>query len=295
MNATVTPLHPTLGAEIAIDLRRPVSDEGYADIVAAINKHGVLVFRHDGPLTDEQQLAFGRGLGPLQQLTMIRMLAGNRARLKYPELIDVSNLDEDGNIRGADDRGRKYGDGNMLWHTDTSFDENRGVYSVLSARIIPPADGKGGGDTLFASMYAAYDALSDDMKTRLDGLVAEHSVWYSRALGGLTNITEQERASRPPSQHLLVHVHPVSGRKCLYLASHISHLVGLPEDESAAILAELRDHATQPEFVYRHVWRDGDVVMWDNLATMHRATEFDSFAHVRDMRRVTVLERETAA
>ena len=292
MSIAVTPLQAPLGAEIGIDLREPVSEEGYAAIVDAINAHAVLVFRHDGPLTDEQQIAFGRGLGPLQQLTMIRMLAGDRARPKYPELIDVSNLDEDGNIRAADDRGRKYGDGNLLWHTDTSFDEVRGLYSVLSARVIPPVNGDGGGDTLFADMRAAYDALDDAMKARLEGLVAEHSVWHSRALGGLTEITEKERASRPPSRHLLVHVHPVSGRKCLYLASHISHIVGIPEDESAAILAELRDHATQPEFVYRHKWRDGDVIMWDNLATMHRATEFDSYTHVRDMRRVTVLEHE---
>ncbi len=291
MGFSVTPLNPTFGAEVSgMDLRKPLAAAEIDAVVEAINRYAVLVFRHDTPLTDEQQLAFGRALGPLQKLKMIKMLQGGATRLATPELIDVSNLGPDGKIRPADDRSRKYNDGNLLWHTDVSFDDNRAVYSILSARVIPPV----GADTEFADMRAAYDALPDERKVELEGLKAEHSVWYSRALGGLTDVSEEEKATRPPSQHLLVHSHPRSGRKALYLASHASHIVGWPREKGRALLDELTAYATQPQFVYAHKWQAGDVVMWDNLATMHRGTTFDNLQYPRDMRRVTTLEREMA-
>lgn len=276
-----------VGEVSGIDMRNP-SDADMAAVVEAINRYGVLVFHNDRPLTDEEHIAFGQRLGPLQKLKMLTMIGKSKPRLAYQTLIDVGNMDETGNLLAENDRRRIYHMGNMLWHTDASFDDNRAVYSMLSAHVIPPA----GADTEFASMVAAYDALPEKKKAELDGLVAEHSIWHSRKLGGLTDVTEEEKATRPPSRHLLVHVHPKSGRKSLYLASHISHIVGMPADKSDALLAELREWATQPRFVYAHKWRVGDVVMWDNLATMHRATPFEDTKYKRDMRRVTVLERE---
>ncbi len=285
------PLHPCLGAEISgVDLTQPLDEASAREIVAAIDRHAVLVFRNDPPLTDAQHLAFGRALGPLQKMKMLTMLAGKGSRLTTLELVDVGNLDETGEILADDDRRRAFQAGNRLWHTDVSFDTNRAVYSLLAAHAVPPV----GADTEYADMRAAYDALPQEMKARIEGLKAEHSIWYSRALGGLTEVSEAEKATRPASQHLLVHVHPTSGRKALYLASHASHIVGWPFDDGRKLLDELTEFATQERFVYRHKWRVGDLVMWDNLATMHRGTAFDDKAHRRDMRRVTTLEHEMA-
>ena len=288
MSLDVKPLDK-FGAEIAgIDISQKLDASVVDAIRAAIDIHGVLVFRNAAPLSDSQQIAFAGGFGPLQHLSMIKMLGGGATRLDHTELIDVSNLDETGKIVGADDRRRHFHDANLLWHTDVSFDANRAVYSILSARVLPPA----GGDTDFADMRGAYAALTDKRKAELDGLEVEHSIWYSRALGGFTAVSEDEMATRPPARHGLVSANPRTGTKALYLASHASHIIGWPEDESRALLDELIDYATEDRFFYSHVWQPGDVVMWDNQTTMHRATEFDSLTHVRDMRRVTTLERE---
>ncbi|HEX9837492.1 MAG TPA: TauD/TfdA family dioxygenase [Alphaproteobacteria bacterium] len=280
---TARPLTPVFAAELpGIDLRRPFAAE---DVVEAINRYAVLVFRHDRALTDAEHLAFARALGPLQRIKMLTMVGKSKTRLSSEYLIDVSNLDEQGRIFGASDRRRQFQAGNRLWHTDVSFDTNRAVYSLLTAHVVPP----GGADTEFADMRTAYDALPEATKARIDGLEAEHSIWYSRALAGMTEVSEDEKATRPSSRHPLVHVHPRSGRRALYLASHISGIVGWPEAAGRALVAELMAFATQPRFVYRHQWRVGDLVMWDNLATMHRATPFEDLAHPRDLRRATVL------
>jgi alpha-ketoglutarate-dependent 2,4-dichlorophenoxyacetate dioxygenase len=221
---------------------------------------------------------------------MLTMVGKSKSRLDYPELIDVGNIDVDGSILPEDDRRRAYNRGNLLWHTDVSFDPVRATLSLLAAHVVPP----GGADTEFADMRAAYDALPPAMKPRIEDLVVEHSVWHSRALAGFSEVSDEEKATRPPSQHRLVHVHPGSGRKALYLASHASHIVGWPVNAGRALLSDLMHFATQPEFVYRHRWQIGDLVIWDNLATMHRGTPFDDTRHVRDMRRTTVLEAESA-
>ncbi|SVA28339.1 uncharacterized protein METZ01_LOCUS81193 [marine metagenome] len=289
MPISVAPLD-AIGAEVSgIDFRNAPSGEDAAEIVAAIDQHAVLVFRHDAALNDEQQTAFAAAFGPLQQLKMTKMLGKGKTRLNNPVLVDISNLDENGNIFGADDRRREFKMGNLTWHTDVSFADNRAVYSILSARVIPP---DGSGDTDFADMRGAYDALTDEKKAELNGLKAEHSVWHSRALGGMDDVSDKEKAIWPPAAHDLVHANPRTGRKCLYLASHASHIVGWTEDKGKALLDELTDHATQLQFTYTHKWRDGDVVMWDNLATMHRGTKYDDHTHVRDMRRTTVMERD---
>jgi alpha-ketoglutarate-dependent 2,4-dichlorophenoxyacetate dioxygenase len=279
--------HDFVGEVSAIDMRHPGTADMQA-VVEAINRYGVLVFRNDAPLTNEEHIAFGARLGPLQKLRMLTMIGKSKPRLDHETLIDVGNMDETGSLLAENDRRRAYHMGNLLWHTDASFDDNRAVYSMLSAHVIPPV----GADTEFADMRAAYQALPEARKTEIEGLVSEHSIWYSRALGGLTDVTDQEKATRPASHHKLVHVHPVSGQKSLYLASHASHIVGWPFEKGRALLDELTDYATQERFVYRHKWRVGDVVMWDNLATKHRGTPFEDTKYKRDMRRVTVLERE---
>ena len=288
MSVTVKPLHPYLGAEvIGADLRKGLTADQVAGVIAAINTHAVLIFRHDGEISDDNHLAFARAMGPLQKIQLVTMLGKSKTRLSSNELIDVSNLDENGQILAKDDRRRSFQDGNRLWHTDVSFDDNRAVYSILAAHLIPPV----AADTEYADMRAAYDALSGAMKSRIDGLVAEHDIWYSRALGGLTEVTPEERATRPPAHHKLVHVHPRSGRKALYLASHISGIVGMDAKEGRALIDDLTAFATQAPFVFRQEWQPYDLVMWDNLATMHRATPFEDFKYPRDMRRVTTLER----
>jgi alpha-ketoglutarate-dependent 2,4-dichlorophenoxyacetate dioxygenase len=203
----------------------------------------------------------------------------------------VSNLDERGQILSLDDQRRAYRDGNQLWHTDSSFRQKSATWSMLHARIIPPD----GADTEFADTRAAYDALPAATKTKLEGLIAEHSIWHSRAqLGGYTP-TEEEKKLRPPARHPVVRRHPGSGRNALYIASHASHIIGWPVDEGRKLLEELLAFATQPRFVYRHKWRLGDLVMWDNRCTLHRATPFESTTHVRDMRRSTVIDTRVEA
>lgn len=284
MALSATALHPLFAAELSgIDIRQPLDRAAVAEIEAAFRRHGVSVFRNDPPLSDEEHLAFAGSFGPLQRQTIVATL-GAKLRLKYPNLIDVGNLAVDGSILPEDDRRRAFNRGNLLWHTDASFDINRAVFSMLSAQI-PAA----GADTEYADMRAAYEALPAKTKSQIDGLIAEHSIWHSRALAGMAS-TPEEQETRPPARHMLVHVHPGSGRKALYLASHISHIVGWPVEQGRALLKELTEFATQPQFVYRHTWRRGDLVVWDNLCTMHRGIPFDDTVRPRDMRRATTLE-----
>jgi alpha-ketoglutarate-dependent 2,4-dichlorophenoxyacetate dioxygenase len=290
MRLKVEPLHPLIGAEISgIDMRAPVDGAMLTEIVAAMDRWAVGVFRNRLPLTDEEHIAFSRSLGPIQKSEVLKV-EGKHPRLPYGEIIDQSNLDHRGELFRENDKLLLYKRANQLWHTDMSFHPVRATYSLLSAHVVPP----GGADTEFADMRAAYDALPGAMKAKLEGLIAEHSYWHSRVLAGGPEPTAAERASRPPAHHALVHVHPGSKRKCLYLASHASHVVGWPLDEGRALLGELMQFATQPQFVYRHVWRVGDVVAWDNLCTMHRATPFDDTTHRRDMRRTTVREAQVS-
>jgi alpha-ketoglutarate-dependent 2,4-dichlorophenoxyacetate dioxygenase len=185
-----------------------------------------------------------------------------------------------------DNRRMMFRKGDRLWHADMSFHHNRATYSLLLGHEIPPE----GGDTEFADMRAAYDALPKEIKAMIDGLTVEHSIWHSRKLAGFPEPTQEELDSRPPAHHKLVHVHPHSGRKALYLAAHASHIVGWPVDLGRDLIKSLMKFATQPQFVYRHRWKLGDLLMWDNLATMHRATEFEDTKYRRDMRRATCRE-----
>jgi alpha-ketoglutarate-dependent 2,4-dichlorophenoxyacetate dioxygenase len=283
MALTATPLHALFAAEISgLDLRRPVGDADLAAFLAAMARHGVCVVHHDAPLTDDQHIAFSARLGPLERGASPK-IAGTGLRVARNEIIDQANLDEHGEIYRGDDRRILFKRANRLWHTDMSFHANRATFSLLSAHEVPPA----GGDTQFADMRSVHDALDGAMKVRIENLAAEHSYWHSRQAGGGPEPTEEERQSRPPARHRLVHVHQGSGRKALYIASHATHIVGWPVAKGRALLDELMAFATRPEFTFGHKWRVGDVVIWDNLCTMHRAMPFEDTRFRRDMRRAT--------
>ena len=282
-------LHALFAAELrGIDLR-DLAD--VSDLLLAMDEHAVCVVRHQVPLTDAEHIAFSLKLGPIEDRpVLVTSGVGVGMRVPHHEIIDQSNLDETGAIYRDGDRRLGFKRANRLWHTDMSFHPVRATYSLLSAHVVPPVPA----DTEFADMRAVYDSLSKAMKARLDGLVAEHSYWHSRVLGGGPEPTAEERRSRPAARHKLVHAHPRTGRKVLYLASHIAHIQGWPDDETRALLDELMAFATRPQFVFAQRWRVGDVVIWDNLATMHRASPFDDRTYVRDLRRTTCRERAVA-
>jgi len=289
MALSATPLHPLFAARITgVDLSAPIDDGMRRAIERAMDEHAVCVLP-DQRLDDERQIAFSQLYGPLEVSPPMQGKSGVarfNARVRHREIFDVSNLDENGALLEAEDARAAYRLGNQLWHTDSSFRQRSAAWSMLHARVVPPT----GGDTEFADTRAAYEALPDATKKKLAGRIAEHSIWHSRArLGGYTP-TEEERRLRPPARHPLVRRHPGSGRNALYIASHASHIIGMPVEEGEALLRELIAFATQPRFIYRHEWRIGDLVIWDNRCTMHRATPFPAGGHVRDMRRTTIID-----
>jgi len=285
MTISIRPIEPATRAFFAgdvsgIDLTRPLTQADVAAIAAGMDQFGVLVF-HDQHLDDAQQLAFSRNFGALEQATG-DIAQGTERRLSM-DINDISNLDKNNRILARDDRRRLFGLGNRLWHSDSSFKAVPAKYSLLSARVIPGA----GGNTEFADMRAAYDALDDETRALCEGLVCEHSQLFSRATLGFSDFTDHERRRFAPVLQRLVRRHPVTGRKSLFLASHAGAIVGWPVPEARAFLRELTEHATQRKFVYAHVWRQWDLVMWDNRITMHRARPYDH-TQVRDMHRTTV-------
>ena len=277
-------LHPLFVAEASgVDLRYVHDRRTLDEIRAAMDAFAVLVF-HDQPFADEEQLAFAQRFdGALHTKTGAAALGQNR--LGNEALADISNLDGNGEILRSDDRRRMYALGNRLWHTDASFQDPPGRYSLLSARTVPPT----GADTEFADMRAAYDALGAAAQAQLEGLRAHHSIAYSRQVLGF-EFSQEEQDRLQGAVHPLVAVNPRTGRRALYLASHASRIVGWPVPEGRLLLRDLIEHATQPGFVYRHAWRTHDLLIWDNRATMHRARPFDDAAQRRELRRVTTLD-----
>jgi alpha-ketoglutarate-dependent 2,4-dichlorophenoxyacetate dioxygenase len=283
MSVSIRPLHPVIAGEVAgVDLCRPLAPDDVAAIEAGMDKHAVLVF-HDQDISDEQQVAFSRNFGRIELAVGGNITTPGERRLSV-ELADVSNLDQNSRIFARDDRRRMFNLGNRLWHSDSSFKAVPAKYSLLSGRVIPSS----GGNTEFADMRAAYDALDAATKAQVEDLVCEHSLIYSRGLLGFTEFSEDERAMFKPVRQRLVRTHPVTGRKSLFLASHAGTIVGWPMPEARAFLRDLIEHATQREFVYAHRWRQHDLVMWDNRQTMHRVRPFNETAERRDVRRTTV-------
>jgi alpha-ketoglutarate-dependent 2,4-dichlorophenoxyacetate dioxygenase len=284
---TAQPHGPSFLAEIeGVDLSRPIDVATLRGIVRAMDEYAVGVFRATG-LDDAGHIAFSRLLGNLELAPSL--FGKGDKRFNHPELFDAGNLDANGNIL-MDGRRRLYNKGNALWHTDSSFNPHRASYSLLLAHEVPPT----GGDTEFADMRAAYDALPAPMKEKIENLTVEHWLWHSRMLAGYPEPTAAERAAKPPAHHKLVQVHPGSGRKTLYIAAHASHIVEWPVEEGRKLINELTEFSTQPQFARSVSWKQpGDLVIWDNRCTMHRATPFEDTRYRRDMRRTTVLENLT--
>jgi len=282
MTITVFPVTPGFVAEIGdIDLSTPLAPTELLAIEQAFTTHAVLIFP-DQRLSQDQHLDFARNFGPLE--TTIALFRKDTKLRVRKEFADVSNLDADNKVWGENSRRRLFELGNRLWHTDSSFKRLPARASLLYARSIPPV----GGHTEFADERAAYDALPEDMKRRLQGLVAEHSIFNSRGRLGFTEFNDDEREAMPPVPQALVRVIPESGRRSLYLASHAGRIFGMPEPEGRALIDELLAHATQRQFVYTHRWRVNDLVIWDDRCTMHRGTGFDDLRWQRDMQRATV-------
>jgi alpha-ketoglutarate-dependent 2,4-dichlorophenoxyacetate dioxygenase len=289
MSLAITPLHPLFAAKVTgVDLRHPIDEGTQRAIERAMDDYAVCVLP-DQQIEDEHQVAFSRLYGPLEMSPPKQDKNGKavyNTRVRHSEIFDISNLDENGKILEDADARSAYRLGNELWHTDSSFRQKSATWSMLHARVIPPK----GGNTEFVDTRAAHDALPQAMKARLEGLIAEHSIWHSRAKHGGYVPTEEERKLRPGARHRLVRQHPGSGRKTLYVASHAFHIIGLPVDEGQALLRELIEFATQPRFIYSHTWHAHDLVIWDNRATMHRATPFEATGYPRDMRRTTIID-----
>jgi len=276
---TIKKLHPLFVAEIGgVDTGEPMDDATFVEIRAALDEYSVLVF-HDQSLDDEKQIAFSKRFGPLE-------IAGKANPGVGSPFARQSNLDiNSGAVIPAEDRRMIYQKGNYLWHSDSSFKAPPSLCSLLSARIVPPV----GGNTEFATMAAAYDALPDDIKQKLENLVAEHSLVYSRATVTPTGaLNDEMKAELPGAWQSMVRENPVTHRKAIYAGAHASHIIGWPRAEGRAFIAWLNEFATQPQFCYSHAWRAGDLVIWDNRAVLHRATAYDAVGHKRLMQRTTV-------
>jgi alpha-ketoglutarate-dependent 2,4-dichlorophenoxyacetate dioxygenase len=283
MSVKTRQIGPCFAAEVeGIDLSQPLSPDEVTAIHAGMDTYAVLVF-HDQKIDDAQQLAFTRSLGEIEHAIGTSLRAPDEYRLPTT-FADVSNLDQDNRIFARDDRRRLFGLGNRLWHSDSSFKAVPAKYSLLHAISVPSR----GGNTEFAYMPAGYDALDAETKAEVEDLICEHSQIFSRQQLGFTDFTDEERARFAPVRQRLVRTHPLTGRKSLYLSSHAGSIVGWPVPEARFFLRDLVEHATQRQFVYAHRWRVGDLVMWDNRQTMHRARPFPAH-EPRDMRRTTLM------
>jgi len=279
MGITVRPLHPHFAAEIVGVRLRDIDEPTFGAVREAFEEYSVLVF-HDQHLTDDEQIAFTRRFGPLEET--VRSIAQNTQ--VAPQIADLSNVDPEGNTMAADDRRMLYHKGNQLWHSDSSFKRVPAMASLLSAREVPPE----GGETEYASLRAAWDALPVTLQQRLEDLVALHSFAYSRSLIAPDLLLPEQEVQLPPVKQRLVRANPVNGRQAVYLGSHASHVLGMPVEEGRALLRDLLEHATRPEFVFTHRWRVGDCVMWDNRAVLHRGRDWDTRRYRRVMHRTTV-------
>ena len=272
----LSPLSRNLGAEVSgVDLSQEISDDTFRAIHAAWLKYQVLLFP-PMDLPPAHQVSFARKFGEVQIHVMNQYHAGG-----FPELYRLSNLDADGRPNGRHpDRGTLY------WHTDGSWRRVTGQATIIYGEVVPEV----GGETHFCDMYGAYDRLDDQWKKRIANLRAMHSLDFSRTRRhGEDPMTDAQRAATPPVDHPLVRTHPDTGRKCLYLGDHAESIVGMGYDEGRALIDELNALAVHPELIWKHRWRQGELIVWDNRCTMHRATEYDPATQRRVVRRCTVL------
>ena len=279
MQFTVRKLTPNVGAEISgLDLRQPLDSDTMAEVRKVWLDNVVVVFP-DQPIDDEQQIAFSRQVGELELINMSALQLPGK-----PEIYAATNLDDNDEFMPPDHPVMQVNHDNRKWHSDSSFKRVPAMASLLHARIVPPA----GGDTAYANMAAAYEALSDDLKAKLNGLMAVHNFYWSRRDVNVTAFTPEETMALPPVRHPVVRRHPETGRPALFVGSHTESIDGMEWDEGRELIAGLIEHATRPQFVYQHAWRVGDLVWWDNRAALHRGMPFDITRHKRRLHRTTV-------
>ena len=282
-------LHSLFGAQITGADLCCEPDVALVEAIEAAMAEYALVVLPDQHISDEQQIRFSRAFGPLElppHMGLKRPQRHDLQRRIRPEMYDVSNIDAEGAFLPIESLKMASNRANEEFHTDSSFNALPTKWSLLSGRIVPPE----GGDTLYVDTRAAYDALSPDWKAKAEDAVAEHYFWKTRGRAGFNVITDDMKRAMPPARQNVVRTIPESGRKALLIGNHATHIVGWPLDEGRRFLAELNAFATQPQFTYTHKWRAGDLVIWDNRCTLHRATPFDLFKHKRDMRRTTINE-----
>ncbi len=271
------PSGATLGARVVgVDLREPLAELDWKEIEDAFHRYAVLVFPEQF-LDDEQQIVFSARFGDLERLIS--------DRLGRPEIAVISNRrHNDGRVVPEGHKMDLLLKGNTSWHTDSSFKRVPAKASLLSARELPSR----GGETEFADMRAAWDALDPALKRRVEGRRAIHDYYYSQGLvGGLEVLTEEEWAALPPVEHPLLREHPATGRTNLYIGRHARDIVGMDREEAQTLLAELHDFACRPPRTYLHRWARGDLVLWDNRCVLHRGHEWDR-GEPRVMHRTTV-------
>ena len=281
MPLKVEPILPRFGAECSgLNLTRPLSADDFRQVTDAMDTYGVTVWRGTG-MNDEQHVAFSRNFGFLER---VPKREGVKFRLPFHELFDASNLNVEGEIT-QDPAAIQYRKGDRLWHTDSAFLEKRTSYSILLAHEVPPE----GGETWFADTRSAYEDLPQETKDLLEGKVGVNSLWWSRKKAG-ADIPDEEIYERPMARHPLVHVHKGSGRKALFIAAHTMDVEGMDKAEGRQLIADLIAHCTQPQYVFSVKWNAGDMVIWDNLCSMHRGGDYAYDTYRRDMRRTTVRE-----
>ena len=284
MTIKIEKAHPIFGAIVTgVDLSVPPDEKMVETVEALMAEYAVICIRGSGA-TDEEHIAFSRAFGPLELPPDLKIRSGFKPRVGHG-LYDASNLDSDGNIVIKDSTRHKYSKGNELFHADSTFNSLPTKWSLLLAHVIPPV----GGDTQFIDGRAVYEALPDDMKARIENLTAEHNLWHSRERGGFTTVTDEMKKAMPSAHHPVVRT-SASGRKALYLGAHAARIVGMDPAEGLALIDELNAFAAQPHFIYVHKWQHGDLVIWDNRCTLHRATAFEDQKYKRDMRRTTINE-----
>ena len=277
------PIGPLAALASGVDIANPLSPSDIGAIEAGMDEYAVLVFKNQ-PVSDDQQIAFARQFGPLD--IGFGKVKGKEHRLKYRELGDISNVSIQGEVAARDSQKIIGNIANQLWHSDSSFQQPRAKYSMLSAVVVPEQ----GGDTEFADLRLAYEALPDWQKNQIEGLVAKHHALHSRFMLGDTHYTQAQREAIAPSHWPLVQTDPRTGRKILYVGVHACEIAGMTMAEGRMLIMDLIEHATQPALVYRHRWASGDLVMWDNTATVHRGRSFD-LSKKRELRRATTEER----
>lgn len=293
MTISIVPLIPgkSLAAQVhGADLLRGLSDTDFSSVAAALDVYPVLVFRgqqsSNGHLVgEEEQLRFARQFGPLDHAYLPK--SAIREGAKSAHYGEVSNIGENGEVWSENDRRRWFLMANYFWHSDTSYKTIPTWVTILSAHEVPPVDGH----TQFADMRAAWNSLPQELRTLIEPLTAEHSVFHSRGLTGFTDFSAEDRAAAPPAIQPLVRTNPRTAGKSLYLSAHASHIVGWPAEKGQRLLHDLTERATTPDNVYSHDWKVGDVVVWDNSTTMHRATAYDEFRYRRVLKRTSVNEK----